>query len=99
MRAASGAISRGFTRQPIFVVLATALALITLGVLDVAYLQFSRWFRTYAEVDLVAARIYVGALPASAAPTLFATDLRTFHSYGDRDLAERGIKDFRTSPV
>lgn len=99
MGAVSGTILRGSTRRPAFIAVATALTLITLGVLDVASIHLSRWFRTYSEADLVAARIYADALPGSAAPILFATDLRTFHSYGDRDLAERGIADFRASPA
>jgi hypothetical protein len=99
MTAASGTISRDLIRRPVFIAVATALALIAVGLLDVTYLHLSRWFRTYSEADLVAARVYVDAFPASAAPTLFATDLRTFHSYGERDFAQRAIKDFRASPA
>ncbi|MEQ1955250.1 hypothetical protein [Mesorhizobium sp. CN2-181] len=99
MSAASGTVSRDFIKRPAFVAVATAVALIAVGLLDITRLHLSRWLRTYSEADLVAARVYVDALPASAAPTLFATDLRTFHSYGERDLAKRGIKDFRARPA
>jgi hypothetical protein len=93
------AISRNVIRQPCFVALATALALVAVGVLDVVQIHLGRWLRPYSQTDLIAARTYVDTLPASAAPTLFSTDLRTFHSYGERNFAESGIADFQTSPA
>jgi len=81
--------------KKVFISLGIFILLVSFIYINRYWLRLGHDYRDYARADLLVAQEYVNGLPNSAAPMLFSSNWRSIGTYGQKEIAQRGISRFR----